>query len=582
MSAAAVAPSAALKAAANGQAAAAAAAEKEKRKKRKKRRHGALPEVVLEKGAAAGADDASEGGGVEVEYVAPHEQAADPAFAAFADVFKFFAPPEQLCNPVKAEAEAGDVVGNGKEGEKEGEEDESSAAGEKGGEEALYDENGQRKPTKKERKELKRRKIAILKQHVARPELVELHDANSADPLMLLYLKAYRNTVPVPRHWSQKRRYLQCKRGQEKAPFQLPEFIAQTGISKLRAAYEEKQAAKNAKTKQRERMAPKMHRMDIDYQVLHDAFFKFQTKPKLTAIGDVYYEGKELEVRPKNKRPGELSDELKRALGMPPGAPPPWLVNMQRYGPPPSYPALKVPGLNAPIPAGAHWGYHPGGWGKPPVDEQGRPLYGDVFGLAAPEAQVSAPVNRTKWGEVMEEEEEEEESEEEEAADAGEKQEGAGGAGGAEAEEEADLSGIQTSESGVSSMAPGLETPDAIDLRKGKAGEPARPLFQVLPQTDASVGGAVYGSAHRYVVPSAKAAAAAATGGAERVELMKSQRTEKLSVAIDPAEMEGGEGLSEALLKEKYAKALSQAQGDDDEERKRKRKKEAETRKFKF
>ena len=30
--------------------------------------------------------------------------------------------------------------------------------------------------------------------------------------------------------------------------------------------------------------------------------------------------------------------------------PPPWLVAMQRYGPPPSYPNLKIPGLNAPIP----------------------------------------------------------------------------------------------------------------------------------------------------------------------------------------------------------------------------------------
>ena len=30
--------------------------------------------------------------------------------------------------------------------------------------------------------------------------------------------------------------------------------------------------------------------------------------------------------------------------------PPPWLVAMQRYGPPPSYPNLKIPGLNSPIP----------------------------------------------------------------------------------------------------------------------------------------------------------------------------------------------------------------------------------------
>lgn len=43
--------------------------------------------------------------------------------------------------------------------------------------------------------------------------------------------------------------------------------------------------------------------------------------------------------------------------------------DVQRYGPPPSYPHLKIPGLNAPIPDGASFGYHPGGWGKPPVDE---------------------------------------------------------------------------------------------------------------------------------------------------------------------------------------------------------------------
>ncbi|XP_042499565.1 pre-mRNA-splicing factor sap145-like isoform X2 [Macadamia integrifolia] len=80
-------------------------------------------------------------------------------------------------------------------------------------------------------------------------------------------------------------------------------------------------------------------------------------------------------------KPGMLSQELKEALGMPEGAPHLWLINMQRYGPPPSYPYLKIPGLNAPIPPGASFGYHPGGWGKPPFDEYGCPLYGDVFGV---------------------------------------------------------------------------------------------------------------------------------------------------------------------------------------------------------
>ena len=65
-----------------------------------------------------------------------------------------------------------------------------------------------------------------------------------------------------------------------------------------------------------------------------------------------YYEGKEFETQLKHKRPGDLSPELVEALSIPPLAPPPWLISMQRFGPPPSYPTLRIPGLNAPIPEG--------------------------------------------------------------------------------------------------------------------------------------------------------------------------------------------------------------------------------------
>ena len=43
----------------------------------------------------------------------------------------------------------------------------------------------------------------------------------------------------------------------------------------------------------REKVRPKMGKIDIDYQKLHDAFFKWQTKPKLTIHGDLYYEVRE-------------------------------------------------------------------------------------------------------------------------------------------------------------------------------------------------------------------------------------------------------------------------------------------------
>eukprot|EP00983_Pelagomonas_calceolata_P131275 1161761-Pelagomonas_calceolata.AAC.5 len=46
--------------------------------------------------------------------------------------------------------------------------------------------------------------------------------------------------------------------------------------------------------------------------VLHDAFFKYQTKPKLTQIGEMYYEGKEFEARVENAKPGVLSEDLRK------------------------------------------------------------------------------------------------------------------------------------------------------------------------------------------------------------------------------------------------------------------------------
>jgi len=56
------------------------------------------------------------------------------------------------------------------------------------------------------------------------------------DPRLLVHLKSARNTVPVPRHWCFKRKYLQGKRGIEKPPFDLPDFIKKTGIMEMRAA----------------------------------------------------------------------------------------------------------------------------------------------------------------------------------------------------------------------------------------------------------------------------------------------------------------------------------------------------------
>lgn len=509
---------------------------KEKRKKKKqKKKERALNKIKEEEKPKETEEE------VEIEYVRQEESEINhPAMRDFAKVFEHFTRPEDLTsgNNKSVDDEEYDDTEEGYEGS-------NQQTGEEGVKPGL---------SKKARKRQKRLSIPLLKQLVRRSEVVEVHDVNSADPYYLVYLKSYRNTVPVPRHWSQKRKYLQGKRGIEKPPFQLPDFIAATGISRLRDAYQQKEEQKKLKQKQREKMQPKMGRVDIDYQVLHDAFFRFQTKPKLSIQGDLYYECKEFEVQLKEKRPGQLSDELKRALGMPEGAPPPWLINMQRYGPPTAYPNLKIPGLNAPIPPGASFGYHPGGWGKPPVNEFNQPLYGDVFGTMAPAPppEVAAPIERTHWGELEEEEETEEPAEEEaEEAPAGLEGEESGNA-----PMEQDAAEIAD---GISSVPSGLETPDTIDLRKGKGGESSaeggeQKLYQVLQQTSASTAGQMFGSSHKYVIENKK------EGGSSknRVDLMKSQRTGDVSITLNPSEVEDMDTLSDDLLKKKYEQYIAE------------------------
>ncbi|KAI5367696.1 putative PSP, proline-rich [Septoria linicola] len=333
----------------------------------------------------------------------------DPLFSQFADIFAKFKEDDKE-DPTVKEPEKPEVFYDDDDNIQDEDEEEET----------------KKRLSKKARKAANKLSIAELKAIVRKPEIVEWTDTSAQDPRLLVNIKSARNVVPVPTHWSLKREYLSSKRGIEKPGFALPKFIAETGIAEMRDAVLEKQAEASLKQKARERVSGKTGKLDIDYQKLYEAFFRRQTKPSLTRYGEVYYEGKEFETNLRHLRPGELSEELKEALNMPPGAPPPWLINQQKIGPPPSYPALKISGLNAPPPPGAQWGFHPGGYGKPPVDDQNRPLFGgDVFGLSdlkddkVKDAAVAEPVDKSLWGELQppvddEEEEEEEEDEEDE------------------------------------------------------------------------------------------------------------------------------------------------------------------------
>jgi splicing factor 3B subunit 2 len=155
-------------------------------------------------------------------------------------------------------------------------------------------------------------------------------------------------------HWSAKRRYLATKRTTGKVQYDLPQYLKDTGIQEMRESLREKEQQMNLRAKMRAKVRPKLGKAQVDYQKLHDAFFRFQTKPHMSRHGELYYEGKEFEAKMRSKRAGVVSAELRLALGMgdDPLVPPPWLINMQRHGPPPSYPSLRIAGLNAPIPDG--------------------------------------------------------------------------------------------------------------------------------------------------------------------------------------------------------------------------------------
>lgn len=400
-------------------------------------------------------------------------------------------------------------------GVKDAAEGDSGPAGQNGEKKDKAEVDEQPKLSRKRQKELNRMKVSELKQVVKRPDVVESWDVTAKDPLFLVWMKTVRNSVPVPKHWCQKRKFLQYKRGLHKTPFKLPEYIEDTGIAKVRESSND--TNKSLKQRMKERMQPKTGKLDIDYQVLHDAFFKHQTKPRLSVHGDVYYEGKEYEVKMRVYKPGRISADLCHALGIPESSPPPWLINMQRFGPPPAYPSLKIPGVNAPIPDAMHYGQ-----GKYVTDERGFTVYADCHGLnkiLASDGQATSIYDQRKeqrvyWGQVKEESEEEEEASEEvedkmeedyERESVGEYVESDGG--------EELAPGMK---SGITSIIKDVQI-GGVDIRKKELQkkteeylnrdgavdeeeeEVVRPLYRVLREVDAGVSeGQIMGTGHTY------------------------------------------------------------------------------------
>jgi len=525
------------------------------------------------------------------------------------DIFAKFATPEELTTKrVKAEEEEIEKTPEQIAAIKEQKKQERLEAMEAklAKKEAAHDAG--KKLSRRERKLKGRISVAELKQLVERPDVVEIHDCNSHDPKLLIHLKSYRNSVAVPVHWTQKRKYLQGKRGMEKLPFELPQFIADTAIARLRGAQAEKDATNGAAGRSRERMQPKMGKIDIDYQTLHDAFFRYQTKPWMSEHGQLYFEGKEFEVKMREKRPGELSTELARALGMPSReAPPPWLYNMQRYGPPPSYPNLKIPGVNHPIPPGARYGYNESEWGKPPVDEYGRPLFGDVFGTEMRFGQDEpAQFDKVLWGQMAEEEDDEAVADQPEPEDEEEEEDQSSliqmqreRDRDEDAMEDVEIAKQKSGIESVSSVSTGIETPDALQLRKGKGDgtgtetpdtvAPPRQLYQVLEEKKIAVGSnSLFGASHTYAIPPAGSA-----GAVPMLDGKSAKRSHgEVELSLNADDLASGK-VDDQMLKRKYdemqkADAQARMAGKEDvsdvvaEQARKKRKTDSKSKQSKF
>ncbi|KAH3662277.1 hypothetical protein OGAPHI_005526 [Ogataea philodendri] len=234
--------------------------------------------------------------------------------------------------------------------------------------------------------------LAYLKAESDKPELLEMADADSPDPRLLAYLKSQHNAILVPQHWAAAKGFLMGRRNYDRPPYQLPKFIADTGIIQMRSSMNDNEST--LKQRMRERVQPRMGQLDIDFNKLYDAFFKNQTKPDMLRFGEVYFEGLEsIELLGPFKvgkyRPGVMTPRLREALGMVGGKSrlPPWYEKFQKLGPPPSYPYMRIRSD-----------------GTVSFDNDQRTI-----------VSRGEPVDRTRWGQLEEESESESEEEEEES-----------------------------------------------------------------------------------------------------------------------------------------------------------------------
>ncbi|AMD20235.1 HDL509Wp [Eremothecium sinecaudum] len=218
------------------------------------------------------------------------------------------------------------------------------------------DSDPEEKQPSKSKTKYQKPSLSELKSVTSHPELIEWYDCDAPDPWFLANIKSAKNIVPVPSHWQTKREYLSGRSLLEKKPFELPDIIKLTNIEDMRNSMPDAgQGDASLKKDARSRVRPRLGKLDLDYSKLHDTFFRLgrNWKPDLLLpYGDQYYENRNLEQEVmwasmrRKYRPGRLSAQIRKALGLYEGRLPSWCKKWKDIGLPPSYPGMKVAGIN--------------------------------------------------------------------------------------------------------------------------------------------------------------------------------------------------------------------------------------------
>ncbi|WUR02192.1 splicing factor 3B subunit 2 [Vairimorpha necatrix] len=224
---------------------------------------------------------------------------------------------------------------------------------------AFIHKKTKKKLNKKDKKLLYRTTLFnSLKLSVPYPDLLEIEDIKSPDLIFYNKLKNLHNSVPVIKRWKYKHLF---PLNYKKKDYTIPLSIINTGLELLRLNILEVKRNQSDKQKFMNKLFPKLGKASINPRRLYEAFGNF--KPFVFPYGEPFDFTWEKEK--KRFSPGMLTDELRLLLGMNEFSPPPWIFKMQKVGPPPSYPDLKIPGVNTNIPPGCQYGYEPNRWGKP-------------------------------------------------------------------------------------------------------------------------------------------------------------------------------------------------------------------------